>query len=100
MYVGHISPHWCVISHLVHALWSVFALIAMSLMEVDLDLDLLFEADCDLLLCVECLEVLLREWLLHWRGAGECARRDERLLYRCCDGWFLDRERSLLACVV
>ena len=54
----------------------------MSLMEVDLDLDLLFEADCDLLPFVECPEVLLRERLLHWRGAGECDRRDELVLNR------------------
>ena len=65
----------------------------MSLMEVDLDLDLLFEADCDLLPSVECPEALLRERLLHWRGAGECDRRDELVL-------FLERERSLLTCVV
>ena len=57
MYVGHTSPRWCTILHLVHALRSVFALMAIFLMEVDLDLDLLCEADCD-------LEVLLYEWLL------------------------------------
>ena len=80
MYVGHTSPRWCTISHLVHALWPVFALIAIFLMEVDLDLDLLCEADCDLVLSPECLEVLLYERLL----LLHC-------LWCCC--WSLVRDR-------
>ena len=83
MYVGHTSPLWCTISHLVHALWSVFALMAIFLMEVDLDLDLLCEADCDLILGPECLEVLLYERLL--------------LLHCfCCCCWSLERDRPLV----
>ena len=41
---------------------------AMFLMEVDLDLDLLCEADCDLVIRVVCSELLLckRLLLLHW----------------------------------
>ena len=43
---------------------------AMFLMEVDLDLDLLCEADCDLVIRLVCPGLLLCEQLLllHWLG--------------------------------
>ena len=61
MYVGQIFPHWWIILHLIHSNRFVFALIAMSLIEVDLVLNLFLEADCDLVCFVEYLEALLSE---------------------------------------